>query len=434
MEYSKIKSIQIRNFRNLGDVELDFTKSPIITLVGENEAGKTSVVKAFKVCALNDSPRDQKGYIRDNTNAFGVQIALEDGNCVLRYKENNGRNVYRVIDPEGKVWEQSKVTDGVPEKVQSLMGLTTEAETGEYLNVRTYEDRLLFVVTPASTNYKVMYNALKVEQLTKAIKLGSDELNGIKASVNKNENSISTLGDQLRTIVVRDIAPLQEIRDRLSKQLDSLEKLERVIKLVDRLNELNDQIGAYELINIYKLEPISEVLGVKVNNVSRLLDSMDAINEKLSRYSEIEALNEIDLAQLNKVNAIIAKQAELDDKIKLAGSLELVVNMEPISEVYVERINKLGDQLDKLHTLDDKIKLYNTAGADEVSPDQIDALGKLDKIIGYLDKVQSLSESIAQCDAYRASVQDYLKQAGVAVETCPNCGEAVIIDMEKLGV
>lgn len=426
--------MQVKNFRNIGDVTLDFTESPIVTLVGENEAGKTSIVKAFKVCALNDSPRDQKGYIRDNTSAFGVQIALEDGNCILRYKEHNGRNLYRVIDKDGKVWEQSKVTDGVPDKVQELMGLTTETETGEYLNVRTYEDRLLFVVTPASTNYKVMYNALKVEQLTKAIKLGSDELNGIKSVVNKNENSINTLGDQLKTIVVRDLSPLRAIRDRIAQQMNSLEHAERIEKLVEKLNSIDEQLGAYELINVYNLQPIDEITAVKLNSVSRLLDRLSNANENLEMYSEIETLEEIDLSKLNMVNSIINKQAELDEKLRVAGSLALVADLEPISEVTVGHVNKITTMLNRLDTIDGQIKVYDTTGVDEIDLREINAISRLEKIKASLERVEQNSIYIEQCDNYVTQVQDYLKQLGVAVETCPKCGEAVIFDIDKMGV
>ena len=424
--------MQVKNFRNIGDVTLDFTESPIVTLVGENEAGKTSIVKAFKVCALNDSPRDQKGYIRDNTSAFGVQIALEDGNCIIRYKEHNGRNLYRVVDKDGEVWEQSKITDGVPEKVQKLMGLTTETETGEYLNVRTYEDRLLFVVTPASTNYKVMYNALKVEQLTKAIKLGSDELNSIKSVVNKNENSIGTLSDQLKTLIVRDLSPLQAIRDRISKQMNTLEHVEKVEKLVERLNSINEQLGAYELINIYNLDPIDEVTVVKINSISRLTDRLSNISKNLENYSEVEALNEIDLSQLNMVNSIINKKAELDERLRVAGSLSLVFNLEPISEVAVGHANKLSTMLNRLAEIDTQIRVYDTTGIVEISASEVNAVGRLDRVKASLERVAQDTVSIKQCDDYVEQVQEYLKQLGVAVETCPKCGEAVIFDIEKL--
>lgn len=430
--YSKIKSMQVKNFRNIGDVTLDFTESPIVTLVGENEAGKTSIVKAFKVCALNDSPRDQKGYIRDNTSAFGVQIALEDGNCIIRYKEHNGRNLYRVVDSDGNVWEQSKITDGVPEKVQKLMGLTTETETGEYLNVRTYEDRLLFVVTPASTNYKVMYNALKVEQLTKAIKLGSDELNGIKSIVNKNENSISTLNDQLRTLIVRDLSPLQAIRDRISKQMNTLEHIEKVEKLVERLNSINEQLGAYELINIYSLEPIDEVTVVKINSISRLIDRLSNISKNLENYSKVETLSEIDLSQLNMANSIINKKSELDERLRIAGSLSLVFDLEPISEVAVGHANKLSTMLNRLAEIDTQISVYDTTGIAEISASEVNAVGRLDRLKASIERVAQDTVSIKQCDDYVEQVQEYLKQLGVAVETCPKCGEAVIFDIEKL--
>lgn len=431
--YSKIKNIMIKNFRNIGDVTLDFTKSPIVTLVGENEAGKTSVVKAFKVCALNDSPRDQKGYIRDNTSAFGVQIALEDGNCILRYKEHNGRNLYRVIDKDGKVWEQSKITDGLPEKVQALMGLTTEAETGEYLNVRTYEDRLLFVVTPASTNYKVMYNALKVEQLTKAIKLGSDELNGIKYTVNKNENSISTLNDQLKTVVVRDIAPLQSIRDRLTQQLSSLEHAERIESLVNKLNTVEEQLGAYELLNVYGLQPVDEVVVIKLNSINRLLEKLDTANRMLDKYSDIETLVEIDLSQLNRITHILNKQEELNEKLRISGSLILVDSLEPISEVVAKQVNRLGTMAIRLEAVNSQLNTYNTEGVEEISLDKVNAVTRLDRLTASLIKINQNEIAIKQCDDYVEQVQNYLKQLGVAVESCPKCGEAVIIDIEKLG-
>ena len=55
-KYSPIKKIYIKNFRNIGEAVIDFEESPIVSLIGENEAGKTSVVKAFSVCALHSTP------------------------------------------------------------------------------------------------------------------------------------------------------------------------------------------------------------------------------------------------------------------------------------------------------------------------------------------------------------------------------------------
>ena len=84
--YSPIKTIYIKNFRNIGEATIDFDESPIVCLIGENEAGKTSVVKAFAVAALHAYPRDQKDFIRDGTNGFGVCLELKDGSKITRIK------------------------------------------------------------------------------------------------------------------------------------------------------------------------------------------------------------------------------------------------------------------------------------------------------------------------------------------------------------
>ena len=113
MEYSKIKTFRIKNFRNIGDVTIDFTESPIITLIGENESGKTSVVKAFAVTHIHADPKDQKSYIRDGTNGFGTVTELEDGHIITRIK-NNSVNLYAVNYTDGNVWETKTIDGGLP--------------------------------------------------------------------------------------------------------------------------------------------------------------------------------------------------------------------------------------------------------------------------------------------------------------------------------
>jgi len=49
--YKNIDRVRVKNFRNLDDVLIDFSDSPIVALVGDNEAGKTSVIKAIAACS-----------------------------------------------------------------------------------------------------------------------------------------------------------------------------------------------------------------------------------------------------------------------------------------------------------------------------------------------------------------------------------------------
>lgn len=433
-DYSPIHKLYIRNFRNLGDVELDFTQSPIITLVGENEAGKTSVIKAFATCALHANPRDQKDYIRDGTKMFGVSIELEDGRRVTRIKEAGGINSYQIQDANGNMlFHTNKLAEGLPEEVQKAIGLIAEPETGEFLHIRTYEDKLLFVVTPNSTNYKVMYNALKVEQLTKAIKLGSGEVNALKSSISSNEAGITTLQGQLRTINVVDTEPLVNVKQSLIDQMALLDRLEKVKVLLDRVNSCEVQLGALALIDKFKLEVINEVLANKLSNANRLLSRNDETINLLNNLSEISTLEEIDCSVVNRLYNILNKQNVLSSKVTEAGALVQVANIDEISEVTVVQLNKLMTLIDKLNTLNSQSSLIDVSSCSEIDQQTISSLDKLQKIASFKETVDTNGTQLKQINDYIVQVQDYLKQCGVAVETCPNCGSDVIIDMDKIG-
>lgn len=428
--YSPLKSIHIKNFRNLGDVEIDFDDSPIITLLGENEAGKTSVIKAFSMCALHDSPKDQKDYIRDGQKALAVQIELQDGTKILRYKELSGANLYQVTDKNGEKWQTNKITDGLPVAVSKHMGLTVEPETGEYLNVRTYEDKLLFVVTPASTNYKVMYNALKVEQLTKAIKLGSNEVNALRYEITKNTDSANTLHERLKDIEVLDLEAASSLKESLKSQLVVLEKLEKLNSLVAKYNEIRSKLGALALIDAYKLQPIDEMLASRINNVNRLLKNRSDVDKKLSVYGELNTLDIVDTSIISRLDSLRNKVAELKAKNGMTAVLEPVKSLESVSEVAIIRMGKLHEYLNNKRKLDNTLSAYGSLGeCQEVNISTLDKLGKLVKNIA---ENNDRAVKIGQLTTYMHQVTDYLKASGVAVESCPKCGEAIVIDLDKI--
>lgn len=432
--YTPISKLYIRNFRNLGDVEISFKESPIVTLVGENEAGKTSVIKSFATCALNANPRDQKDYIRDGTKMFGVCIELEDGTQVTRIKELSGINSYQIKDPSGNmVFSTNKLSEGLPVEVQKLIGLIAEPETNEFLHIRTYEDKLLFVVTPNSTNYKVMYNALKVEQLTKAIKNGSNEVNALKNEINTNELSIQTLSTQARDIRIVDIEPLKEVRDRIKSQIAILDRIEALKLLVDKVNRCEEQLGALALLDRFKLEPINEVLASKMNNTSRLFNKNLESTNLLSRFSELNNLSEIDTSIINRVSTLIDKKVSLDDKIRRAGSLVHVSELSEISEIVPVHLNKLSTLIYKLKTDTEQLSHIDVSSCNEIEQSLIDSMTKMFKVVHLIEKVKADTEEEKKMTDYVIQVEDYLKQCGVAMESCPKCGEAVIFDIDKLG-
>ena len=431
-DYSPISKLYIKNFRNLGEVVIDFDQSPIVTLLGENEAGKTSVIKAFATCALHANPRDQKDYIRDGTQMFGVAIDLKDGTRVTRIKEATGVNSYQVTRADGSKWSANKITDGLTAEVQKVIGLIEEPETGEFLHIRTYEDKLLFVVTPNSTNYKVMYNALKVEQLTKAIKLGSTEVNTLKSSINTNDISIQTLSAQNREITIYDVEPLTNIKTRLTEQLAVLEKLERLKTLKQHTDDCERQLGAVALIDRFNLNPINEVMAVKLSSASRLLNNRTELVNCRNRLEAVENCEIIDLSVATKLSGIIDKKNKLRQKMVDAGALVHISEISEISETLVMQLDRAEALSAKQRTLGVELSKIDTASCTEITQSSIEAVNKLQKMSLMTQGLIAKQSEVSQIDNYIVQVNNYMKQCGVAVETCPKCGEAVIFDVDKM--
>lgn len=430
-KYSPIKQIWIKDFRNIGEVKVNFDESPIVSLIGENEAGKTSVVKAFSVCALHSTPKDQKDYIRDGTNGFGVEIELEDGTVITRIKTTTG-NRYRVKNPDGTVYDTTKIdSSSAPVEVQRVMGMIEEPETKEYLQVRTYEDQLLFVVTPASTNYKVMYDALKVDQITRAIKSGSKEVNELKHVIDANENGIQTLTNSLKAVKVYDITSLLNIKARLESELAVINSLEEAARLVDRIKRAEAELGAIAEIDKAGLQDISELEAVQISDSLSLLTKLTRLNKLLSTYSLADTAENIDIPVYQSIVDTYIKKVELDRAIFANESMVRIGEAEEVNEVELITMTSIAELRDKLSSLTNQLRRIDTAGAELIEQSDFNTVTMLESVNAGFTRLGQLETAYKQCDDYCSQVQSYLKSLGAAVETCPNCGEDIVIDIDK---
>ncbi|MEM4385654.1 MAG: AAA family ATPase [Candidatus Anstonellales archaeon] len=422
--YSEIESIRVKNFRNIGDIEIDFTKSPIVSLVGENESGKTSIIKAIAVCGLHAWSRDQKGFIRDGTNGFGVQIKLKDGTSVLRVKTLDS-NMYQIKYPSGEVWEVNKI-EGLPERVKEVLGFIEEAETGEFLQIRTYENQLLFVVTPASTNYKVMYDALKVGKITKAIKLGSIEANELKREIDNNNIAIEKLKGDLSKIRVYDIEPLIRLKERLIKEKDIVMKLENIKKYKEAIDKLKVE---KESLSVYTNKKDINIHEVKIlNSISNTLLKINELKYKYQQYNKILELNELDLSGLEKLERLINLKNNIEKLNKKLDVYNKVNNMENIDYTVILKFEGIKEVLKNVNILQKKFEVYRGIGGVEyVSEKDTSILERVYKVMELKNIVKRLNEAKRICIETINKVEEYLKYLGVEVERCPRCGEEIVI-------
>ena len=434
-KYSPIKQIMIRDFRNLGGVTIDFSESPIVSLIGDNESGKTSVVKAFGVCARNIDFRYQKDYIRDGTNEFGVAIILEDGTQLVRKKgRSSGYNRYWIVYPDGRRWDSEKLDTEVPPPVQDIMGLIEEPETKELIHIRTYEDLLLFVVTPASTNYKVMYDALKISQITRAIKAGNNEVNSLKANISKTTTSIGALEKTLSNIRTFDLEPLINIKNKLINDLDILRKFNLATELIQSIDLKKKELGVIELIDEHGLQPIEAMEVDKLNRISSLSEDLNTLQSTLSSYEALQETEPIDINLLSKLNNAVDTYQSLNTMMVKSSAYMELSKVEAISELEVNQLVNIGvisENLYKLTTLNSIYDLSNS-NLELINQSDIDIIGKLSRISEGYNIISLNRQELIKMEATIEQAIAWLKSIGVAATSCPKCGESIIIDLDLI--
>ena len=429
MDYSPIKSMRIKNFRNIGDITLDFNESPIIALIGDNEAGKTSVIKAFCVVGLNAFSKKQVKYIRQGTNGFGIELKLADGTVITRMK-TNASNSLSIQNGEDN-WAISKIDTGIPVKLQEVMGLIEEPETKELIHVRTYEDQLLFVVTSDSTNYKVMYNALKVDQLTKAVKLGTIEVNGLKQLIDNNNLVCKDLMDSIRSIRIVDTEAISSLKDRLKNQIDTLRKLERAMDIQHRVSSIKEELKAFEMCS--SLDTVDVVLADKLNKANQLISRVETIQSNLSSYNGLTEAESVDTILATNLNLAIQKLSSIQRLESNLGAYKDLGSVESIDISTLDKLSRAYEYASKVDILKKKLEIFSMGDIHEIKDSSLAKISSLEKSIEYKRKIINLVGFINGIEAKRVELNRLMKESGALVSTCPRCGEDVIIDTSEIG-
>jgi hypothetical protein len=421
-KYKQLTGLSIRDFRNLGTVDIDFTKSAIVCLKGGNEAGKSSVVIAIKTLGSNLSSKQYKEYIRTGTDGWAVMFYTADGRAVYRKKTATKQTygIYGTVDGQAKLlWSIDKLDENaVPQEVQDIVGFTTEPETKELLNVRTYEDQMLFVETSGGSNYKVMYNALKIDNLTKAVKVGTAEAKQYKQEVDSYENSVLTCKEQLRKIRTIDVEPLQKIKKRINDEKKGIELLERAMELKLNLDKINKALGALSEINT--LPRLDEYLFTSLESA---ILSKKQITEIETRHQTLEALRKlpiIDMSILDKFDSAISIKSTLANL-----NTNIYADLDKCGVVDVSLVEKL----------ESAYSVYNTYKQvdNELAKYSVNLTVISEEYLSKVDNAMNILHQIKQIDTEYKSIRekvDYfyntLKAMGIHYEVCPNCGELIL--------
>mgnify|MGYP003093532149 CR=1 FL=1 len=87
MAYSKITSVEIKNFMGYESGKIQFDESGVINIKGYNDSGKSAMLTACAVAMMDAYKQKQAKFIRFGEDYFGIVVSFDDGVgdfCIIR--------------------------------------------------------------------------------------------------------------------------------------------------------------------------------------------------------------------------------------------------------------------------------------------------------------------------------------------------------------
>lgn len=426
-KYEPIESLALRNFRKIKEATIDFTQSPIVVIIGANGIGKSAFSFGAKALGSNVQAKKYKNYIRSKQTEWEA-LFVTKSHIVHRIKSKTGQRIalyQRMEDGSSKTLYSIDKMDGsnFPPEVDAITGYYFEPETKQLLTVRTYKDQLIFVDTPTSINYKVVYDALKVESFSQGSQYGVKEVNKFEGKQRELTSEIATRNEQLRKLRVVDVEPLLKIRMALQTRLKALDVVEQLKNAVAERNKL--LLEASYLQELSKLQPVSTDMVSSLNRGLNIVYELKQLRSEEKLNLEVAKLRLADdkaLSVLETLSTAIKQRAELDTQ-----GMQLIRAIAPVSNESIrvlsglKTLKELCGQVAVLQSSTDtsvlELRVYN---------------------VSILEKLQMLGTCLSDKTKAQQAVKKYQKQAeelhkklhecGALTGTCPKCGELVIIE------
>lgn len=320
----KLKSIYIKNFRNINELKLDF--SDFTVLVGENNIGKTNILMAlYKILKMDESPykvgfSEEDFYLDDSTNKRSDEIVIE---LIFEELDENDKTVFFskgidlntnqiAIKLEAK-WEEANNDASVEIYYHRLDDDENPKGYQFQLNDKKYIP-FYYINAYRDIWKETQYSAGDLKQIFK--EYNRQFLKPLNIQIDSCTNNINSFVEKVDSSdekLIVDI--LGSIKKNLSENnFDALEKDKETLvhlrsdttpepKLLKKIISNLDNIIKKNLIKTKIIE-----LQISINSIDEVVKIKEMLNSNLSLFVPIENLN-IELSKLD--------EAELFDETKV---------------------------------------------------------------------------------------------------------------------
>lgn len=418
--YSKITTIEVRNFMCFKHEIASFDEQNILNFKGFNGQGKSAILKAIAVCLMNVYPSDQASFISWGEDYFRIVISFDDGVRILRDKYINGQSLYEMYRNgelifSTKVGNKLSKVSAVPDTIKNYVGLIEVGNIGTgYLNFQTRREPSWLTETTGSENYTSLNVILKSGEISRASNLINTDRNQLNSELTEIERDKQAVEMNLLTA-----------NQYTEKLLNSLKERDREAKaLMSRVSSLKE---LWELSNQIK----SLVVSPKVDDVGyeRYSDIL-SISSTLLEIESIPNIPELEKLESERLKLLV----EAERSAIAIESIQVQPNVERVSSV-----TRAEDLSAILNLTKDIQSIPRTVGAEIELLDAVKLKELLELIKSAVDTRKSrkeYSDVIKEMSETSTELTNIVKEAskqGMKFIKCKNCGTYMRVNVEKGG-
>lgn len=373
---SKLLYWEVYNFMSLTHAKFEFDEQGIINILGYNDSGKSSALRALEVNMYNRFPQSQLSFIQSGQDYFRVISVWSDGIVIIKDKYLNGQGLYEMWKGDTCLYTSkkngvlTKIAD-VPLCIQEYFNLVKFEDS--YLNSRSCFEKQFLVQTTGSENYTALNTVLRSEELSTAGSL-------INADRNKLASDISVADTELSVY-----------RSQYKEGIEITEELVSTLKRHDELLDVSDE---------------------RLSSIGSLKETM----EKINGIVDIPAIPSVSLEQLSVLTSII------DSSKQLTG----IPDIPALNLVSVGQLDLLSEVLNANKALSGIPDIPLIAS---VNYEQLESLSGILKCLSSCDEnsreLQDIDASLARLKTESEDIETRIKDFGIKTVRCKNCGALV---------
>jgi exonuclease SbcC len=295
----KIKSVRLKNFQGYKDTKIEFEPT-FNVIVGRNESGKSSIVRALNFVFSNEWSKD---FVRDEADETQIVITLDSGVKIFRTKGNaTNRCTIKYDEDKKEVFENFGTT--LPQKVSEALEinpLKLDEHTEINMAVSSQHDGLFLLQEPGTLKAKLLGKISGLHYIDFALRDIAKDKKNLSIIMQEKNNELQLATKELEQFEDVNIYEKQlKTIDEEIKLLQNNEKQLNELKVIDfNLKELNIKIAKlddyaerYEKVNFDDYDKLA-ILSNKIDMLNVSVETIENVDEQIElKEKQIKSLQQ----------------------------------------------------------------------------------------------------------------------------------------------